>query len=135
MAARRRPGEKRDPSPSQLDQMLSAPLPAVEVVGRNEVVLERARHSTDVALDQNDGKPSLAARSEEQFILVCGEVRVPRRHEDNAGNAGLCGAARLSADISEARPFVKREVIRLEANALLARNRRKSSLNERQTRL
>ena len=79
VAAGGRPGEEGDPSTALVQQVLGASQPAVEVVGRDEVIFERARQAAEVALDQDDGDPRLAARPEERLVLPGGLVLVAAR--------------------------------------------------------
>ncbi len=62
MAAGRGSGEERDPPPTLVEQMLRALKAAVEIVGRDEVVLNRAGEAAEVAFDQDDLEPGFTAR-------------------------------------------------------------------------
>ena len=121
VAAGRRAGEERDPPPALVEQVLGASQPAVEVVGRDEVVFERAGQAAEVPLDQHDGEPRLAARPEERLVLPARLVLVSRRHEDDPRDPVLRRAAGLPTEVGRARRLVEMEPVGLEPDPLLPR--------------
>ena len=135
VAARRRAGEESDPTPSLVQQVVGASEPAVEVIGRHEVVFERAGEAAEIPLDQDDGQPRLAARPEERLVLRGGLGLVSRRHEHDPRYAGLDRATGLSMEVGRARRLVELEPVDLEAYSLLPRDGRESRLAEREARL
>ena len=135
MAAGGRAGEERDPAPALLEQVPGASQAAVEVVGRDEVVFQRAGQAAEVALDQHDGDPRLAAGAEERLVLPARLVLVPRRQEDHPRDAVLGRAAGLPPQVGRARRLVEVEPVLLDPDPLLPPQRREPRPGERQARL
>ncbi len=130
MAAGRRPGEECDAAAAFVEQVPRASEAAIQVVGCDEIIFERAVDSAEVALDQDDHKPDLAARAEERFVLASRLICMARGHEDHSRHALLGGPPSLAPEVGRARRLVEMKPIERDLDPFAAADGRETCLRK-----
>src|ERR1700733_7320528 len=113
MTTRWRSGDKGDSSPPLIKKMLCASEPAIKVIGGYEVIFKRTSQPAEITLDQDNGKPSVATRSEKQLVLPGCLGLVARRHEDISQHPRFGRSTSLALEVSHACAVVEHEPINL----------------------